>query len=182
MARVIVLLLLAFWSAVAVASDALETPRLFTRGPTGTLIAPLAQLPFDDASSDDPSLVWVVLPIRAAPVRFLVGATGVRDTNHLQPLLYESRDCGGAPLIAAPSEPGGILDPIVLAGTVYWSEGVGTPRTVRSEGWLVLDPDQCEATLLPGDLCCVNLRTPDARVATPAAAIGLTSLELTTSP
>jgi|SRR5262245_5619703 len=180
MARATALLLLGFWTTVAVASDALDTPRLFVRDPAGTVSAPLVQLPFD-GEPDDPSLVWAVFLLKGALARFLVGDSGLRDTNHLQPLLYEGSGCGGVPLIAAPSEPG-ILDPVVFASTVYWPEGLGTRRMVRSEGWLVREPDQCDATLLPGNVCCVNLRTPQAQVAAPAAAIVLTSLGLSTSP
>jgi hypothetical protein len=182
MARASVLFLLGLLSTAPTvfASDVLDTPRLFVRDASGALAAPLVQVPFEGVP-DDPSLVWVVLPFGDAPARFLVGAGGVRDTNALQPLLYEGNDCGGVPLIDTPIEAGAIVDPLVLGTVVYWPNSPGTRRSVRSEGWLVTDPDQCTATFFPPNLCCVALRTAEAHEAAPAVEIVLASLRLTTA-
>src|SRR5215813_9867532 len=76
-----------------------EESRPVVRDMSGAVIGMvLGPASADDASDPiDEPLLWIAHPVPGADVRLLIGESGPWDTKGLEPLLYESDDCTGAP-------------------------------------------------------------------------------------
>ena len=142
---------------------------------TGAVIGPVVPGPDDNAQ-----LLWVVHPIAGVPVKLLVSENGPWDTKTRQPLLYESTDCSGTATIDVPGDPQAARDAVIFATVVFWPEGVGTDRTIRSAAWLVRNPEDCTAALVADTVCCAALPKPQVLRTAPASGVALASLSLST--
>jgi hypothetical protein len=124
------------------------------------------------------SLIWMAYPVGSAAVRLLVSETGPFDTKGLEPLLYESADCSGAALIEAPKEPTDVRATVVFATDVFWADGPGAERVIRSRARLVRDPSECDDTPVAQQVCCTSLPRGETRLAAEVTGASLASLRL----
>lgn len=123
-------------------------------------------------------LLWVAHPIPGADVRLLVGESGPWDTKGLEPLLYESEDCTGTPLLEAPADADGVRRAVVFATDVFWPDGPGASRVIHSRATLVRDQDDCAATPVAPQVCCTRLANGETRTVAPVTGVALASLRL----
>lgn len=122
------------------------------------------------------SLVWVAGAIDGVPVRLLVGESGPWDTKDLEPLRYESDDCTGAGLLAAGSDADAPRRALTFDTMVFWAQGTGESREVRSIGWPLRDDEPCTAEPVSARFCCARLVRPATVRVAPVDVVDLASL------
>jgi hypothetical protein len=126
----------------------------------------------------DASLVWLAMPVAGSNVRLLVGSDGPWDTKGITPLLFESDDCSGAPLMSQVDD-AALRDAIVFDIRIYWPEGPGERHVIHSRASLVREPEECGAALTSPQVCCTPLAAGTIHVAAPAVSLPLVDLRLT---
>lgn len=124
------------------------------------------------------TLVWVAHPMPGVPVRLLVGENGPWDTKGVEPLLYESDDCSGVPLVDTPAEADQVRPAVIFGTEVFWGESAGAPRVIRSRATLVRDPDDCAADSVAPQVCCTAVESGETRTVAPVTGAALTSFRL----
>ena len=168
-------LAVAVWTAPARAAT---TPTYVVRDALGSIVGPVV----GDASGlpglSDDSLLWVSRPVAGTPLRLLVGENGPWDTKGLAPLLYESNDCSGTPLMETPATPTDARGALVFDTYVYWPEGPGAPHTIRSQATFVSTPDDCTAKIVAPRVCCSALGSASTRASAPVVSLPLANLQL----
>lgn len=167
--------------AVAGSAPAAGQPQLVIRDALGTVVGPVLRQANEACARyglGDASLLWVAAPVPGTMVRLLLAENGPWDTKDLAPLLFESDDCSGAPLMTEPVEADAVRDAVIFDTRVYWPEGAGEKRVIRSKASLVRNPEDCRASLVAPQVCCSGLGTGASRLTAPAVSLPLVELHL----
>ncbi|HZP39979.1 MAG TPA: hypothetical protein VFD84_00545 [Candidatus Binatia bacterium] len=123
-------------------------------------------------------LVWVARPVPGTEVRLLVGEEGPWDTKSIEPLLYESEDCTGLPLLESPAKADEMRSAVIFGTDVFWPEQAGTGYVIRSAATLVRAASDCADTLVAAQVCCERLAKAETKLAAPVTGVSLASLRL----
>jgi len=164
-----------------VAQQAAAAPAADVYDGRGTLIGsvlPDAADPSAGFGLSDGSLLWIASPVDGVSVRLLVDESGPWDTRDLEPLRYESADCTGTAVLAAPRDAKDPQPAVVFDTMVFLPAGTVQPHVVRSTGWPLRDGAACSAEQVSPHFCCARLARPETVNASPVVAIDLTSLAL----
>src|SRR5262245_44782096 len=130
----------------------------------GTVLAQTAELAATQGLTDRFPL-WVARKIPGSWIFLPVTKGAVRTTKDLTPFLYENDTCTGPPLLDAPRTDDEVRATVLFDTQVYWSEGAGSERIIRSRGFLTANPEQCNGTVYDGNLCCTMNSKAETRFA-----------------
>jgi hypothetical protein len=174
------MMLAVLFVALPVAATA-QTARWIVRSADSTVVGPVLGLAGDPVVSTSFSRnfpVWVARRIPGEWIQLLVSRNAVWATNDRVPFLYEDYDCSGPALLQAPQNTNEVRATVVFDTRVFWPKGPGESRVIRAKGVRVRDTDQCNATLVEPDLCCVALETEQTRFAAEVSSTDVAKLEL----
>jgi hypothetical protein len=172
--------LVAFFVALPIVAAA-QTPQWVVRDQAGEVVGPvLSAFPGQTGpyKLTNDSTVWIARRHHREWLLLRVSEKAVWATTHHLPFLYETPDCSGPAFLAAPRRKNEALATVVFDTEVYWPAGRGESRVIRSKGFLVRDPDECQDALGESALCCSTLGDEETHLAAEVSRTELADLHL----
>src|SRR4029453_17805709 len=160
---------------------AAQTPQWIVRDLEGELVGPVMSQSRGQAGPyrlTNDSTLWVARRIPGQWLLIRVSTKAVWATGQDLPFLYETPDCSGPAFLEAPRRKNEALATVVFDTNAYWPGRPGENRVIRSKGFLVRDPAECQDALVESALCCSALGDEETRLAAEVSGARLADLHL----